>query len=364
MKILFATGGPAMPQMIGGSQRTSDAVIRGLIARGHRVELLAALMGTGLLGVSGRVKMKAMRRAFTSDKSLGYRAWRAWFPCAAAPEVLEASDPDVVVVLAHSAILMAHAVRAAGRPIVMALQDVETDTSGSGFAELGRVAAVANSNFTARFFDDRYGLASTVIHPIIVGDAYRTTSTGQYVTFINPDPRKGLEIAFATARACPDIPFLFVEGWPLKPDERRALTRRVADHPNVTLHASVADMRTIYAKTRIVLAPSQWEEAYGRVATEAQVSGIPVVGSDRGGLPEAIGGGGIVIDWQAPPDRWVSALRSLWEDEAVYASLSEAARRHACRPALDAQRQIEAWEAVLQSTVDGRDRAAFGRSIN
>src|SRR3546814_9881685 len=43
------------------------------------------------------------------------------------------------------------------------------------------------------------------------------------------------------------------------------------------------DMREVYRRTHTLLVPSQWEEAWGRVATEAQFSGIPVLASDRGG---------------------------------------------------------------------------------
>src|SRR5262249_21620774 len=56
------------------------------------------------------------------------------------------------------------------------------------------------------------------------------------------------------------------------------------------------DMRTVYCDTRILLVPSQWEdETWGRVVSEAQLSGIPVITSDRGGLPESVGPGGIVL---------------------------------------------------------------------
>jgi hypothetical protein len=37
--------------------------------------------------------------------------------------------------------------------------------------------------------------------------------------------------------------------------------------------------------------PSFWEEAFGRSIVEAQLNGIPVVASRRGGIPEALNGG-------------------------------------------------------------------------
>jgi glycosyltransferase involved in cell wall biosynthesis len=77
------------------------------------------------------------------------------------------------------------------------------------------------------------------------------------------------------------------------------------------------DVREVYARARFLLAPSLWREAWGRVASEAQCSGLPVIGSDRGGLPEAIGPGGVVIPAEADLAGWVAAVRRLWSDGAI-----------------------------------------------
>jgi Glycosyl transferases group 1 len=44
----------------------------------------------------------------------------------------------------------------------------------------------------------------------------------------------------------------------------------------------------IYSSTSLLLMPSQWEEAFGRVALEACANGIPVVVSKIEGIPEAV----------------------------------------------------------------------------
>ncbi len=130
-------------------------------------------------------------------------------------------------------------------------------------------------------------------------------------------------------------------------DERRWLTDRLDGLGNVTLVPQVEDMREVYADTRILLAPSQWREGYGRIATEAQVSGIPVVGSDRGGLPEAIGEGGLVLPADASPTVWAAAIRRLWDDKAYWSEKSEAALNHAARPAVRLVNQLDAWERAI-----------------
>ena len=46
----------------------------------------------------------------------------------------------------------------------------------------------------------------------------------------------------------------------------------------------VANLHT----SKLVIVPSQWKEAYGRVAKEAILLNIPVIVSDIGGLKEAV----------------------------------------------------------------------------
>jgi glycosyltransferase involved in cell wall biosynthesis len=95
------------------------------------------------------------------------------------------------------------------------------------------------------------------------------------------------------------------------------------------------------------LAPSIWSEAYGRVVTEAQYSGIPVLASNRGGLPEAVGAGGVVLDPAESIDTWAHTLRRLWDDKIYYQVLSHAAREHAARASLRWDAQAPIWEQII-----------------
>jgi glycosyltransferase involved in cell wall biosynthesis len=149
---------------------------------------------------------------------------------------------------------------------------------------------------------------------------------------VNPVPQKGVEIALNVARRCPEIPFSFIEGWTLSKDQRHKLEQKLADLPNVTLLQSQRDMHRIYGRCKILLAPSKFPETFGRVVTEAHASGIPVVASMRGGLPETVGPGGVLIDPAAPIEDWVRAVRELWQDEAHYAALSAAGYRSTATP--------------------------------
>ncbi|MFT4025270.1 MAG: glycosyltransferase [Novosphingobium sp.] len=250
---------------------------------------------------------------------------------------------------------MAKAVMAEGVPIVLALQDVEFKDQGDDYQSLRFAKAVANSAFTSKRYRDMFDIESTVIHPIMRESDYSVENTGKSVTFINPDPRKGLNIVIDVAQRCPSIPFLFVDGWPIDPEVRGHLAKRLASMPNVTYSRSVLDMRCVYRETRVLFAPSQWEEGYGRVATEAQFSGIPVVASNRGGLPEAVGPGGVILAADAPLEAWVDAVQSVWHDETRYRELSLAARSYSRRPQLDPDTQFALWESTLAAAATSHE---------
>ena len=80
------------------------------------------------------------------------------------------------------------------------------------------------------------------------------------------------------------------------------------------------DMRRFYRTAKVLLVPSRCNEAWGRVVTEAHFSGIPTLASDRGGLRESVGPGGILIDPDDDFSVWVEALSRLWDNRKEYFS--------------------------------------------
>ena len=70
----------------------------------------------------------------------------------------------------------------------------------------------------------------------------------------------------------------------------RDLRRRHEGDPRVTFHEPLprAELWRKLASARAVLCPSDWDEAFGLVAAEAQAAGTPVVAFARGGLTEVI----------------------------------------------------------------------------
>ncbi len=359
MKVLFAGGNGYTPEFSGGVQSSTHHLVEQLRAHGHEASVLAALFGDGMFGFKARAKMKLMGQRAAVDCFPGYPVVRAWFPWEAAGFAVDKLQPDVAVVQCHKSVPIGKALEAQGVPLVVYLRNVEFHELGGDLGELQSAQYIANSEFTARAYKQRFGIDSTVIPPTIDPALYATETTGQYVTLINPYNEKGFELAVRIAERCPDIPFLFVESWKLADDHRARIEETIAPLGNVKLEGRTNDMKTVYGRTRILLAPSKWEEAWGRVASEAHCSGIPVVGSRRGGLPEAIGNGGIVLDYDAPVDLWVAAVRLLWDDKAEYERLSTAARDFADRPQMEPDAQFATFMGVIERAAEQRlDRAA------
>ena len=77
-------------------------------------------------------------------------------------------------------------------------------------------------------------------------------------------------------------------------------------------------MGRVFDRTRVLLMPSIWEEPFGRLPVEAGACGIPTLASARGGLPESVGDGGILIDRGGRRRRGGSAcLQQLDDRQAV-----------------------------------------------
>ena len=110
--------------------------------------------------------------------------------------------------------------------------------------------------------------------------------------------------------------------------------------------------------------PSLWQEAFGRVAVEACLNGIPVLASRRGALPEVLAHAGFLFD---VPDRctpeanliptvaevepWIQTICKLWDDPAFYAQ-----ERQRCLAAAEAWRSDRIGAGYAQFLKDVIDR--------
>jgi len=156
----------------------------------------------------------------------------------------------------------------------------------------------------------------------------------EYITLINLNENKGGKIFAEIARAMPHKSFLGVLG---SYDEQ--ITQAL---PNVTYVPNSPNIKQWYAQTRILLMPSKYE-SWGRTATEAMCSGIPVICTDTPGLKENCEKGGIFIKNRDNVKEWVEAITKL-DDKKAYSWASRKAKARSrdfdTRKTLD---EFESW---------------------
>ena len=113
----------------------------------------------------------------------------------------------------------------------------------------------------------------------------------------------------------------------------------------------------LYREMDIVVVPSRTtkrvREQFGRVIIEAMASGVPVIGSDSGAIPEVIGGAGLVVA-NADADALAGAIRQLLTNENLRRELALAGRERVARHyswELIAAQMHELFCDVLKPTV-------------
>lgn len=107
-----------------------------------------------------------------------------------------------------------------------------------------------------------------------------------------------------------------------------------------------------YPTVDVSVVPSIWPDTFPGVAYEASAHHLPVIASNRGGLPEIIrpGVNGLLCDPGDPPSLG-QAMQALIADRAEVARLSAAARESVA-PFLDKQRMVDAYLALYAEVIE------------
>lgn len=165
---------------------------------------------------------------------------------------------------------------------------------------------ITDSQATSDMYAEKQGFrpvpVGAFIDPALV---IASEHSRQHVLLVNPSLPKGagvvVQIAMQLEKRRPDIIFEVVESRGDWHDLVRSVSASLGDPreslSNVLVTPNTDDMRPIYSRARLLLAPSLSWESFGRVAAEAMMNGIPAIVTNRGGLPEVIGNGGIKLDF-------------------------------------------------------------------
>lgn len=222
----------------------------------------------------------------------------------------------------------------------------------------GGVYAVYNTKWIADKIG--YDVPGYVLHPPCNVKNYKIESAREFITLVSLNERKGGYLFYQIAKDMPERKFLGVIGsydnqGPLKKPQVEIINHLI-QLPNFTLVPNTPDILTTYKKTRLLLMPSDYE-SWGRTATEAMCSGIPVICTPTPGLKENCGDAALYVgkelEGTEPGDPqvevgevqdWVDAIRFL-DDIGNYQKYSllsyNRAREH------DPEKELEGLEQFL-----------------
>lgn len=188
-------------------------------------------------------------------------------------------------------------------------------------------AIITSSMRTARLIVERLGVSEDRVYCCppgapawaTLGRSPHVPSDGYVLWLGTLEPRKNLGVildAFVQLARSGSPPRLVLAGG-ATPDAGAWLSR-VSEEPlrnHVEYLGYVHDDRreTLFAGARALVLPSL-DEGFGLTALEAMSAGVPVIASNRGSLPEVIGGGGLLLE---PDDAaaWASAIDRVTSDD-------------------------------------------------
>lgn len=208
---------------------------------------------------------------------------------------------DAIVTQDGAALVAADLAGRTGAHLVQVVHDTSTRVSVS--LPVTRPDLVV---FNTRWVGKHYAhhrLHSVVVHPPVATSADPgQLDRGDAVCLMNLRTSKGVDVLYDLAERAPEISFLGVIG-----GYGEQIIRH--DLPNVEIVPFANDARQIWARTRVLLAPS-WYEGYGMRCVEAMQYGIPVIASPIAGLREALGDAAVFVD-RDTIDEWLARVHLL-----------------------------------------------------
>ncbi|AVV45579.1 glycosyltransferase family 4 protein [Streptomyces sp. ID05-04B] len=218
-------------------------------------------------------------------------------------------------------------------------------------------AVIATSEWAVRRLVSHHGLAPERVHVAAPGAdiaplASGTDGVSRLLCVASVTPRKGQHRLVEALAAARDLPWscVCVGGLGQDPeyvDHLRGLIRRhgLEDRLELAGPKAGAELDAAYAAADLMVLTS-YAETYGMAVTEALARGIPVLATDVGGLPEAVG---------RAPDGGVPGILVPPEDPAALAAelrgwFGEADVRRRLKAAARSRRAaLNGWASTAQS---------------
>jgi glycosyltransferase involved in cell wall biosynthesis len=165
---------------------------------------------------------------------------------------------------------------------------------------------------------------------VVEQETYDPESKGSagYAAFVGRiSPEKGLATLMEAAPRTGIV--LKIAG---DPSPMPGIEKTAPEHVEFVGKLSRDELPAFFSNARFLVVPSEWYEASGIVASEAQGVGTPVVATRMGGLPEVVLDEvtGLICNPADPADL-AAKMRRLWTDDDLAVRLGETARLRARR---------------------------------
>lgn len=328
---------PVPPRLYGGIERVIALLANGLASRGHDVTLVAHVDSR----IDGRL---VPYRHATS------RGWSAFSNASVVMRAAAAIRPDVVHSFGRLATL--GAILPARVPKIMSYQRAVTAASVRWGRRLAgnSLTFVSCSRRLIHEFDDSVGWR--VVHNAVDVSRFAFTPSvprdAPLVFLGRIEAIKGAHIAIAVAKRARRR-LILAGNVPVdhQPYFEQAI-RPHLDGEHVTWVGAVDDeaKSALLSQAAALLMPVLWEEPFGIVMTEAMACGTPVIGFERGAVPEVVDDGvtGFVCREE---EEMVSAIGALGD-------VSRATCRSTAEARFSQRALVSAYEDIYAEAIRGR----------
>lgn len=279
------------------------------------------------------------------------------WPCADSVALEQLSDavssiPDNAVVIVDGLIASAAAavlITAATRVRLVVLVHLPLEVPGENEVLSSARAVITTSKWARAQLLQRYRLDPSSVHVALPGtdraDVARGTCSGSELLCVGPvSAHKGHDVLVAALTAVQDLQWRcrVVGSLDRDPAYANEIRRRIGAHGlagRITLCGvrTATELADAYATSDLLVHPSRGE-TYGMVVAEALARALPVVATNVGGIPEALGQSsfgppGLLVDSDAPADL-ATVLRAWLTDDRLRSRLRNAAaeRRQSLPP--------------------------------
>jgi glycosyltransferase involved in cell wall biosynthesis len=175
----------------------------------------------------------------------------------------------------------------------------------------------------------RQGLCYEVTDTLTSTSRNHSLDSSLHLAFLGRlHPTKGVHILIKAIRSLPTLPVHLdiygVAQGDVGKSYKEQLTRLIGNDARIVLNSSLTQQKVLSTLSTydLLAVPSQWLETGPMVVLEAFAAGVPVIGSNLGGITELVQDGvnGVLVEAACEHD-WGQKLQALYQDRSKLESL-------------------------------------------